>query len=222
MQGITSSTKLLMRLATFIAAIVALVCLGLAIFVLINKLINWDTYPVGRGIHDRRHLLPRRGPALLHRRARRVHPQHQQPHHRQAARGRRRAGQPRPAPRLPRLARRPTRHPTSVVETPTDETARAPADDGIGERRARDPRAQRIRRLAWQFARFLVVGLISFAFDYGLFFVLFHYVRRAVHRREHRSRSRCRSCSTTSSRSDSSSRRSRGATSRKSSRSTSG
>lgn len=33
----------------------------------------------------------------------------------------------------------------------------------------------RWRRLAWQFARFLVVGGISFAVDYGLFFVLFHY-----------------------------------------------
>jgi putative flippase GtrA len=33
----------------------------------------------------------------------------------------------------------------------------------------------RWRRLLWQFARFLVVGLLSFAFDYGLFFVLFHY-----------------------------------------------
>jgi glycosyltransferase involved in cell wall biosynthesis len=47
MQGITSSTKLLMRLATFIAAMIAIVCLGLAVFVLVNKLINWDTYPVG-------------------------------------------------------------------------------------------------------------------------------------------------------------------------------
>ncbi len=47
MQGITSSTKLLMRLATFIAGIVALICLGFALFVFINKLINWDTYPVG-------------------------------------------------------------------------------------------------------------------------------------------------------------------------------
>lgn len=47
MQGITSSTKLLMRLATFIAAIVGLICLGVALFVLINKLVNWDTYPVG-------------------------------------------------------------------------------------------------------------------------------------------------------------------------------
>lgn len=33
----------------------------------------------------------------------------------------------------------------------------------------------RMRRLMWQFARFLVVGLFSFAFDYGLFFVLFQY-----------------------------------------------
>jgi putative flippase GtrA len=33
----------------------------------------------------------------------------------------------------------------------------------------------RLRRLVWQFARFLVVGLISFAFDFGLYFVLFHY-----------------------------------------------
>ncbi len=47
MQGITSSTKLLMRLATFIAAVVALLCLGFAIFVLVNKLVNWDTYPAG-------------------------------------------------------------------------------------------------------------------------------------------------------------------------------
>ncbi|WP_298944739.1 GtrA family protein [uncultured Microbacterium sp.] len=33
----------------------------------------------------------------------------------------------------------------------------------------------RLRRLFWQFARFLVVGLVSFAFDYGLFFILFQY-----------------------------------------------
>ncbi len=47
MQGITSSTKLLMRLATFIAAIIGIICLGLAVFVLINKLIDWDSYQVG-------------------------------------------------------------------------------------------------------------------------------------------------------------------------------
>lgn len=47
MQGLTSSTKLMMRFATFIAGIVAIVCLGVAVFVLINKLVNWDTYPAG-------------------------------------------------------------------------------------------------------------------------------------------------------------------------------
>lgn len=47
MQGITSSTKLLMRMATFIAALVGIVCLGIAIFVFIQKLIDWDSYPVG-------------------------------------------------------------------------------------------------------------------------------------------------------------------------------
>ncbi len=34
---------------------------------------------------------------------------------------------------------------------------------------------KRHRRLMWQFARFLVVGVASFAVDYGIFFVLFHY-----------------------------------------------
>lgn len=33
-------------------------------------------------------------------------------------------------------------------------------------------RGPRLRRLAWQFARFLVVGGISFAFDFGLFLLL--------------------------------------------------
>lgn len=33
----------------------------------------------------------------------------------------------------------------------------------------------RWRRLFWQFARFLVVGLFSFAFDFGLYFILFNY-----------------------------------------------
>ena len=47
MQGITSSTKLLMRLATFVAAIIALICLGFAVFVMVNKIVNWDTYPAG-------------------------------------------------------------------------------------------------------------------------------------------------------------------------------
>jgi len=47
MQGITSSTKLLMRLATFLAGVVGVICLALAIFVFVNKIIQWDTYPVG-------------------------------------------------------------------------------------------------------------------------------------------------------------------------------
>jgi len=47
MQGITSSTKLLMRFATLLAAVIALVCLGFALFVFFNKLFNWETYPVG-------------------------------------------------------------------------------------------------------------------------------------------------------------------------------
>ena len=47
MQGITSSTKLLMRMATFVATFVGIICLGLATFVLIKKLIDWNAYPVG-------------------------------------------------------------------------------------------------------------------------------------------------------------------------------
>ena len=42
MQGITSSTKLLMRMATFVATFVGIICLGLATFVLIKKLIDWN------------------------------------------------------------------------------------------------------------------------------------------------------------------------------------
>lgn len=47
MQGITSSTKLLMRLATFVAVIIALICIGISVFVFINKLLHWETYPAG-------------------------------------------------------------------------------------------------------------------------------------------------------------------------------
>ncbi|WP_346692368.1 glycosyltransferase [Coprobacter fastidiosus] len=47
MQGITSSTKLLMRLATFVAVIIGLICIGISVFVFINKLLNWNTYPAG-------------------------------------------------------------------------------------------------------------------------------------------------------------------------------
>ncbi|MCP1108672.1 glycosyltransferase family 2 protein [Ohessyouella blattaphilus] len=47
MQGITSSTKLLMRLATFIAMIIAVICVGVAVWVFVNKLLHWNTYPAG-------------------------------------------------------------------------------------------------------------------------------------------------------------------------------
>lgn len=47
MLGITSYTKILMRIATFIGAILGLLSVGLAVFVLIHKLLNWDAYPAG-------------------------------------------------------------------------------------------------------------------------------------------------------------------------------
>lgn len=47
MLGITSYTKILMRVATFIGALLGIVSACLAVFVFINKLLNWDTYPAG-------------------------------------------------------------------------------------------------------------------------------------------------------------------------------
>lgn len=47
MHGITSSTKLLMRLATFISIFVAIICMCLAIWVFVRKLLFWDTFPLG-------------------------------------------------------------------------------------------------------------------------------------------------------------------------------
>ena len=47
MQGITSYTKILMRLATFIGAGLGIFSAILAVFVLVSKLINWDSYPYG-------------------------------------------------------------------------------------------------------------------------------------------------------------------------------
>ncbi len=47
MIGITSYTKTLMRMATFIGAILGLFCVLFSIFVFINKLLNWTTYPAG-------------------------------------------------------------------------------------------------------------------------------------------------------------------------------
>lgn len=47
MLGITSYTKILMRVATFIGVILGLFSVCLAIFVFITKLLNWDAYPYG-------------------------------------------------------------------------------------------------------------------------------------------------------------------------------
>lgn len=47
MLGITSYTKVLMRVATFIGAILGIFSVGLAVFVLITKLLNWNAYPYG-------------------------------------------------------------------------------------------------------------------------------------------------------------------------------
>ena len=47
MRGLTSGTKLLMRLATFISIAIAIICMCLAIFIFIRKLISWDAYPLG-------------------------------------------------------------------------------------------------------------------------------------------------------------------------------
>lgn len=47
MLGITSYTKILMRIATFIGAILGIISVGLAIFVFITKLLNWNAYPYG-------------------------------------------------------------------------------------------------------------------------------------------------------------------------------
>ena len=47
MQGITSYTKILMRLATFFGALLGIFSVCLAVFVLIRKLLNWGAYPYG-------------------------------------------------------------------------------------------------------------------------------------------------------------------------------
>lgn len=47
MLGITSYTKTLMRAATFTGMGLGLFSVILAIFVFINKLLNWNTYPIG-------------------------------------------------------------------------------------------------------------------------------------------------------------------------------
>lgn len=47
MIGITSYTKILMRMATFAGAILGVLSLLFALFIFINKLLNWNEYPVG-------------------------------------------------------------------------------------------------------------------------------------------------------------------------------
>ena len=47
MLGITSYTKTLMRMATFVGGILGIFSLLFAIFIFINKLLNWNEYPVG-------------------------------------------------------------------------------------------------------------------------------------------------------------------------------
>ena len=47
MLGITSYTKLLMRLATFAGAFLGVISALFAIFIFINKLLHWNDYPMG-------------------------------------------------------------------------------------------------------------------------------------------------------------------------------
>lgn len=47
MLGITSYTKTLMRIATFIGAALGIVSAIFAIFILVSKLLNWNNYPYG-------------------------------------------------------------------------------------------------------------------------------------------------------------------------------
>ena len=47
MLGITSYTKVLMRIATFVGAGLGVISAALAFYALICKLINWDSYPFG-------------------------------------------------------------------------------------------------------------------------------------------------------------------------------
>lgn len=47
MIGITSYTKILMRIATFVSAFLGIICACLAIYVLISKIFNWNSYLFG-------------------------------------------------------------------------------------------------------------------------------------------------------------------------------
>lgn len=47
MHGLTSSTKMLMRLSTFLGVFIGLISAIFAIYVFINKLLHWYAYPLG-------------------------------------------------------------------------------------------------------------------------------------------------------------------------------
>lgn len=47
MHGLTSSTKMLMRVATFLGVFVGFISIIFAFQVFVTKLLNWDTYPIG-------------------------------------------------------------------------------------------------------------------------------------------------------------------------------
>ncbi|MGO0906037.1 glycosyltransferase family 2 protein [Clostridioides difficile] len=47
MLAVTSYTKILMRIATFIGGFVGIISLVIAIIIFINKILNWNTYPIG-------------------------------------------------------------------------------------------------------------------------------------------------------------------------------
>lgn len=47
MHGLTSSTKMLMRLATFLGLFIGLLSVLFAIYVFVNKMLHWETYPIG-------------------------------------------------------------------------------------------------------------------------------------------------------------------------------
>lgn len=47
MQGITAYTKTFMRMATFIGVFLGIISIVIAVIVFVNKILNWETYPVG-------------------------------------------------------------------------------------------------------------------------------------------------------------------------------
>lgn len=47
MHGLTSSTKMLMRVATFLGVLIGTASVVFAVYVCINKLIHWESYPIG-------------------------------------------------------------------------------------------------------------------------------------------------------------------------------